>query len=273
MNSLFEYQTFQVKLDKSTRTLYLTFNVDAHYFNFELLFELESILAWCSSKVEISSIYISSLNSHFSKGHNKEALMNMKKEKLEKFSHKLRTINYALIHLPQTVIIDLGEGCKNIATEFSLACDIKIAHEKCEILFDHNKLGVIACSGGIAQLGHMIGHGRARSWILSGLPIKCKDLVNSGFIHSTYHNEQERNQLRLELLTSINQQAPVQRIQTKLGLLAPLKDQLDELRKKEQELAQVAMINEDWLEESDFMPAKNFQEAVKLSLIKNENRD
>ncbi len=272
MNSLFQYQSFQVNLEKSTRTLFLTFKESTQYFDYEVLFELESILAWCSSKVEINSIYISSEAHFFSQGHNINSLKRMNKEKLEKFSQKLRTINYSLIHLPQTVILDLGEGCKNIATEFSLACDIKIAKENCKIIFDHNNLGIIPCSGGMAQLGHMVGHSRARNWILSGMSIEQRELINSGFIYRTYTNEQERSVIKLELLESIFNQAPVQRIQTKLGLLAPLKDQLDLLRKKEQELAQVAMINEDWLEDSkeDFMPAKNFQEAVKLSLIKDE---
>ena len=238
----------------------------------ETLFELESLLAWVTTKVEIKSIFISSNSNYLSTGYNPKVLKNLTIEKLSKFTKKLQKINQAIMYLPQTVIIDLQMGTKNIASELATACDIRIANRACKVSFDHTKLGTIACSGGIAQLSQVVGQANARNWLLTGKPISIQKLERSGYVFESY-TKQTKDSVIEEVLSDIASQSSVQRIQTKLGVTESIRHQMESMLKFESQIARAAMVTEDWKEEKaeDSMPAKSMKEAVKLSLIKTEN--
>jgi enoyl-CoA hydratase/carnithine racemase len=122
MNSLFNYTTLSTRLEKSTRTLFITLNrADwGNAFRTEMLFELESILAWCTTRVEINSVFIDSSTKFFSTGLEVERLGEMTPAQLDKINSKLSKIVYVMMQLPQTVIVDLGEGSQLFASEFAL---------------------------------------------------------------------------------------------------------------------------------------------------------
>ena len=65
MANLFNYSTLNVSLEKETRTLKILLDRPEceHAINAEMLFELESILAWSAGRIEINSILISSTES------------------------------------------------------------------------------------------------------------------------------------------------------------------------------------------------------------------
>ena len=70
MQTLFNYTTISTRLEKTTRTLFVTLNRPDwnNAFRLEMLFELESLLAWCTTRVEINSIFIDSSTPYFSTG-------------------------------------------------------------------------------------------------------------------------------------------------------------------------------------------------------------
>ena len=273
MSSVFNYQTLKVRLERSTRTIYITLaNSDIeNAITMETLFEIESLLAWVTTRVEIHSIFIQSNSSYFSAGYNKNILKKLTVEKLAKFTAKLQKINQAIMLLPQTVIIDLQMGADNIACELATACDIRLANRSCEVRFNHAKLGIVPCSGGIAQLSNIVGNANAKNWLLTGVPIKLNKLENSGYIFQSYTMD-NRDETIQSLLKSVHEQAPVQRIQTKLGVTENIRVQTENMLQFERQISKAAMITEDWKEENteNKMPAKNMKTAVKLSLVKTE---
>ncbi len=274
MSSLFNYQTLKTRLDKTTRTLFITLNNDhnENCFSMEMLFELESLLAWCTSRVEIHSILIQSSTQYFSHGYNKTLLKKLTLDKLQKFTKKLQKINQSLTYLPQTIIVDLQMGTKNIASEFALACDIRVANRSCRVQFDHAALGIIPCSGGIASLSQIVGHANAKNWLLTGEEIPPSKLESSGMVYTSYTME-TRDETIQEILQHIRKQSPVQRIQTKLGLTESVRTSMENMLTFENQIAKAAMITEDW-KESDMeesMPAKSMKEAIKLSLVKDDS--
>lgn len=270
MPKIFNYTTIDVELIKSTRTLQITLNKNSEYISVEVLFELESILAWTASKVEIHSILICSSQNEFSKGINLESLPNLKERQLQKITTKLQKITQALYHLPQTVIIDLGMGAKNIAAELAIGADIRIAHINSNIKFDHIYHGLVPCSGGMGMLNATVGSTFTKNWILLGDEIPTQHLINSGFLLQTYDGNHK--QVVSNILNRINQQSPVQRVQTKMGLFQGIKDSIEKATIFEQQIGKAARICQDWKEKRvDQMPAKSMSKAVKLSLVKNKS--
>lgn len=277
MQNLFNYTTISTRLEKTTRTLFVTLNRPDwnNAFRLEMLFELESLFAWCTSKVEINSIFIDSSSSLFSTGLEYETLSSTSAQNIEKVNTKLQKIIFAMMQLPQTIIIDLGEGSETLASEFALGADIRIASEKAKIKFNHCHYGLVPAAGGMSMLTTLVPATFARNWVLTGNEISSKALTESGFISHIYNSE-TRSEIVGELLTSLHQAAPVQRIQAKLGLFEYLRPQFENGIVMDKKIARASMVSEDWRtkkpqqKEFDFMPAKSMSYAVKLSLIKTE---
>ncbi len=277
MNSLFNYTTLSTRLEKSTRTLFITLNrADwGNAFRTEMLFELESILAWCTTRVEINSIYIDSSTKFFSTGLEVERLSDLTPAALDKINSKLSKIVYAMMQLPQTVIVDLGEGSQLFASEFAIGADIRLCSVNSVVRFNHAHYGLVPAAGGMSFLSTIINPSKARHWVMSGLGIKSDELVSTGFVAQTYDST-TRPEVISELLQSIAKQAPVQRIQSKLGLFESIRPQLEAGLIADKKIAKASMVSQDWKtrteknESFEFMPAKSMSYSVKLSLIKSE---
>lgn len=279
MQNLFNYTTLSTRLEKTTRTLFVTLNRPdwSNSFRLEMLFELESLLAWCTARVEINTIFIDSSSAFFSTGHDLEKLPSMTASQLEKINIKIHKIIYSMMQLPQTVIIDLKQGCETLASEFALGADIRICSNNSQIRFNHNQYGLLPGAGGMNMLSVLVSPVYARNWILSGATINQQQLVDSGFIAQVY-DDHNRDEVITQLLTQIAKQAPVQRIQSKLGLFEALRAQFEAGIITDRRISKASMISEDWKtkkaeqQEDNFMPAKSMSYSVKLSLIKNEER-
>jgi enoyl-CoA hydratase len=278
MFQLFNYTTLSTRLEKSTRSLYITLNRPdrGNALHQEMLFELESLLAWCTSRVEINSIFIDSCTSDFSPGVEAAALPHMNAQQIEKLSTRLHKIIFSMMQMPQTVLIDLGDGAANWAMELALGADIRICSVNAELKFDHARLGLVPAAGGMSFLSHLVPASFARPWLATGLPIPNEQREASGLIHRTYDST-ERSDVVHALLAAVAAQAPVQRIQTKLGLFEAHRQQIETALVADLKIAKASRVSEDWktrtveqAETETFMPAKSMSYTVKLSLIKSQ---
>lgn len=276
--TLFNYTTLSTRLEKSTRTLFVTLNRPDwnNSFRLEMLFELESLFAWCTSRVEINSIFIDSSSAEFSPGLELETLASLSSSQLDKINTKLQKIIFAMMQLPQTIVMDLGEGSQTLASEFSLGADIRIASENSKIAFNHCQYGLVPAAGGMSMLSTLVSPALARAWVLSGSALSQEAMKSSGFIKKTYDSS-NRNEVISDVLNNIAKLAPVQRIQAKLGLFESLRTQFENGLVMDRKIAKASMVSEDWrskkpeAKDTEFMPAKSMSYSVKLSLIKNED--
>ena len=272
MAKLFNYTTINVELIKQFRSLKITLKNTHKYISLEVLFELESILAWSTSKVEIHSIIICSEEGTLSEGLDTQSLPELKEGNLKRITEKLQKITHALFHLPQTVIIDLGTGAKNLAAELAIGADIRIAHQTTQVSFNHTLNGLVPCSGGMGILTTIIGSTFAKNWILTGNTIPIEQLTQSGFVYQTYQND--RHEITDQILHSIHLQSPIQRVQAKLGLFQTIKECIQEATQFEKQIGNASRVSQDWKEQrKDQMPAKHMSKAIKLSLVKSKSSE
>ena len=277
MQTLFNYTTISTRLEKTTRTLFVTLNRPDwnNAFRLEMLFELESLFAWCISKVEINSIFIDSSSPFFSTGLEYDTLSGTSAQQLDKSNTKLQKIICAMMQLPQTIVVDRGDGSETLASEFALGADSRIASQSAKIKFNHCHYGLVPSAGGMSMLSNLVSPSFARNWVLSGRAIDKKVLTESGLIAETYDRD-SRSELVRDLLTELSKVAPVQRIQAKLGLFETLRSQFESGIVMDRKISKASMVSEDWRtrkpQEKDFsfMPAKSMSYAVKLSLIKSD---
>ena len=239
-----------------------------------MLFELESLLAWCTTRVEINTIFIDSSSQQFSTGLELNSLSSLSASQLDKINTKLQKIIFAMMQLPQTIVMDLGQGCETIASEFALGADLRIAHKDARISFNHCHYGLVPAAGGMSMLSTLVAPAFSRAWILSGATINETALTQSGFLSDTY--SENKNEVIAETLGRIAKLAPVQRIQAKLGLFETLRAQFETGIVMDRKIAKASMVSEDWrtkkpeTKEFGFMPAKSMSYSVKLSLVKSD---
>jgi enoyl-CoA hydratase/carnithine racemase len=266
------------KLDKSTRTLFVTLNCPEknNSIHQEMLFEFESLLAWCTSRVEIHSIFIDSSTSYFSPGLDKTKISQMSAAHIEKLTLKLHKIIFSLMQMPQTVVIDLKNGASNWAMELALGADIRICSVNADLRFDHARFGLSPASGGASFLTHLISPSFARTWLSTGASISPEQREASGLIYCAYDST-NRNDVINDVLKNISLQAPVQRIQTKLAVFEAQRQQIETALATDLKIAKASRISEDWktvapkkANDDVFMPAKSMSYSVKLSLVKSD---
>lgn len=269
MSQLFNYNCFDTSLDKNTRTLYVRFKEEKTNLSLELLFELESLLAWCTNRVEIRSIFFHTNENQFLDEIDYKN-PNLSEKFLKTMQKKIQRIVFSMHHLPQTIIMDMGSDISGMALEFTLGADIRIANENIEAIFNHTKNGLVASSGGIGLLSNIVGQAHTRNFLLSSLPLKKSKLEASGLVLDFYNSE-TRNQLIRNLLESIYNECDVARIQTKMAIFENVRNIIEKQLKYDDEVSNASFVTEDWKHPKDSMKAKNMATAVKLSLVKSDS--
>lgn len=249
---IFSYNSFSSALLLETKGLEIVFNQE--YISSEMLFELESILAWCTSHTEVKSVLIQSKFKTFLNGFNYEELKTFDAEKISKMYAKLNTINQALILLPQTIIVNMQEGAMNEGLTFGLHADIRVANNQAKFKFSQMENGLMDHSGLLTNILNKSSQMGLRSLILSGLDFSLNDLNSTGFI--TF------DESMLEaILKNTNAQSSLARSQTKCAFLG-----LDEINKNENEfvgkLFNTLLACNDYKREKDFINLRDLKSQI-----------
>jgi len=230
-----DFSHFTSELNPATRSLTVTLppssigdkEQDGTYLSFKCLEELESLFNWLSSRVEISSVLIQSSGAYFCKGMSPHELANSGQETLIKYFEKVGRLVSGAYFLPQTLIVDLGQGAFDVGSELALIGDIRISRSPGHVHFDHLSKGLAPTAGGVAVLSSILSPSHVRNYLLGGAPISSEDMKLSGLVFDTYQDRIERENLLSQLLERINAQSPIARIQAKRALLETILKQLE----------------------------------------------
>jgi enoyl-CoA hydratase/carnithine racemase len=256
MASLFHYNTLQVSLDRMTRSLVVRLDRPEHKnaLNGEMIFELESVLAWCTSHLEINSILLSSTSSGFSCGADLDEMDSLGKDRLKKRLTKVQRLIYSMFFLPQTIIADLRGQAIGLGAELAIGADLRFAQDGTKVSFSQLDHGLTPCCGGVGFLGATINPVWSRNWVLGGGQIPMDQLTESGFVAGRYSNfiddnlDSDTDHPIYNALLKVADQAPVQRIQSKRSLLESILPDLDRALEFERRFAFAGLESDDWRE-------------------------
>lgn len=247
MTLVFDYKTLHVTLDPSTRSLTIELSRPArrNAITMEMLFELEGMMAWLSSHLEINAVILRGAGGYFSAGFDREETARMDASKLQKYFKKLQKIVYSMHLLPQTFIVDLGKGAEAQGLELALGGDIRVVHEETVLEFNHLQKGLVPCSGGIGVLACLVGAQTARRWVMTSQTLSGSDALTGGFADYTYVLQTKYKQQQA-ILKRILMQSPVTRIQAKRSLVETVLPNFDRAMIYESNFAHAGMASGDW---------------------------
>lgn len=253
------FSTLHVSVDRASKSLWATMKRPS--LSAEVLFELESLLHFLSQHIEISSFVLKGMDGHFGRGFDGEEILRGDMSRQKKYILHLQKVMVGLMHLPQTVVADLGAGASGASFELSLGADLRVAHEEASFGLNQLAQGHVPSNGGINLLAALTSPTLAQSWVMSGKNVRAKTLIPSGLIFDCYEN----NGTILELLSRIALQAPIARIQAKRAFLEGLKDAVDLSLSVDFGLFLGAQVFDDW---KKFLEAQNKQVGAEFTQAK-----
>lgn len=251
---IFNYNTMATTLLTDTKSLEI--KLRKKFITAELLFELESVLAWSATHHEVQSIFLTCYGDDFIQGLDPEELRALPEEKVKKLFAKISTMAQAIMCLPQTVIIDIRKGAKGVGIELALAADIRLASKDATFCMDYLAAGLTPACGLFSFLGPYLNQNVLRSLLLSG----------RNFNLETFHalgGWCETEATPKILLQNIFEQAPVARIQTKRGLLGETFNKGSTKIEEEKQIFNSVTVTKDYTKKcNDFMSSKDYKDLL-----------
>jgi enoyl-CoA hydratase len=248
---IFNYSTIATTLLIPTKSLEIKFRKT--YLNAETLFELESVLAWASTHTEVQSLFITSYSDEFIQGFDPEEVKTLSEEKLKKLFNKVSTIAQSFLCLSQTVVVDMKKGTRGVGLELSLAADIRIASSEAKFCFNHLSHGLTPTCGVFSFLKPFLNQNVLRSLLLSGV-----DFNKDSFLALGGWCEFDKD--ACSILANIFSQAPIARMQAKMGLYGIHQNQNQAEMEVEKKIFNATLQSKDYTKESGFMSVAEFKE-------------
>ncbi|MCO4793013.1 MAG: enoyl-CoA hydratase/isomerase family protein [Bacteriovoracaceae bacterium] len=247
MNPFNQYNTLEVSLNPENRSLTTTlcFDPSSPYFTLEMVVELENLVKWLTTKVEINSVLFKSNCLDFGTGLNLADWESRGEKKLLQVYQRFQRLVYGMFFLPQTIIVDYGNKARGVGAEFGLSADLRLCRNGASIDFSRIDDGLVPMAGGVGFLSCLIGKARAKAWLLSPFPPSKVALLESGFITETYADGESP---AFRYLDAIAGQSPMARIQTKSSQLQSMLPELDRAKEYEEGYASGCMGFGDWRE-------------------------
>jgi enoyl-CoA hydratase len=95
----------------------------------------------------------------------------------------IKRIVFALLDCPKPVIAKLNGHAIGLGATIALFCDLVFASNEAKIGDPHVRIGFAAGDGGAAIWPHLIGHARAKEYLMTGRPLTAEQAEKLGLIN------------------------------------------------------------------------------------------
>ena len=90
---------------------------------------------------------------------------------------------FSLLDLEKPIIARIVGPCVGLGASLALLCDISYASENARIGDPHVKVGLVAGDGGVVAWPHLVGHARAKEYLLTGDLLTAVEAERIGLIN------------------------------------------------------------------------------------------
>jgi enoyl-CoA hydratase len=95
----------------------------------------------------------------------------------------VKRIVFALLDCPKPIIAKLNGHAIGLGATIALFCDLVFASHEAKIGDPHVRIGFAAGDGGAAIWPHLIGHARAKEYLMTGRPLTAEQAERLGLIN------------------------------------------------------------------------------------------
>ncbi len=94
-----------------------------------------------------------------------------------------KQIIFSLLDIPKPVIAKVRGNCVGLACTLALYCDIVLAADNAKFIDPHVRVGLVAGDGGAIIWPHLVGHARAKEYLMTGDPVGAVEAERIGLIN------------------------------------------------------------------------------------------
>lgn len=178
-----ELKNLVIEKEKGICTIKLNSPETLNSLNAEMLQQLECAFDQIKDDKEVLAVVLTGEGKAFVAGADIAYMSTLNPAEAKKFSEdgsrlfrKIETMNKVIIAAVNGFA--LGGGC-----ELSMACDIRIASEKAKFGQPEVGLGIIPGFSGTQRLARLVGLGRAKELIFTGLHINAEEAYRIGLVN------------------------------------------------------------------------------------------
>jgi enoyl-CoA hydratase len=102
----------------------------------------------------------------------------------------IKKIVFSMLDCPKPILAKLHGNAIGLGATIALFCDIVMAAPGVKIADPHVRLGFTAGDGGAVIWPHLIGHARAKEFLMTGRPILSEDAERMGLINRVVPREE-----------------------------------------------------------------------------------
>jgi len=88
-----------------------------------------------------------------------------------------------LLQVPAPVVAAVNGGAYGLGATLALLCDFVVISEQASLADTHVKAGIVAGDGGTLVWPHLLGHLRAKEFLLTGDPLDAKTALSMGLVN------------------------------------------------------------------------------------------
>ena len=148
---------------------------------------LGSAVAHIGARDDINAVLLTGAGDIFSLGLlNPSIRAGMTKEDVVRFVLHANQVFDALERLPQVVVCAVNGPLRAGASELTLACDIRVAADTCDLALPEAGWGGFPGAGAPVRLPGIIGHGQALKLICTGELIDASEMLRLGLVEAVY---------------------------------------------------------------------------------------
>ncbi len=96
---------------------------------------------------------------------------------------KTKRMIFSLLDLEKPIIARIPGPCIGLGASLALLCDISYASENARIGDPHVKVGLVAGDGGVVAWPHLVGHARAKEYLMTGDLLTAAEAERIGLIN------------------------------------------------------------------------------------------
>lgn len=153
-------------------------NPKANALSSGLVFELDAVFTELENEKSVVVVIITGYgNKFFVAGADINDFVNKNANEGKEISRKLQIVLNKIENSPKIVIAAINGYCLGGGLELAMACDFRYASDNAELGQPEIDLGLIPGAGGTQRLPRLIGKGKAKELIFSGIRIKAKEAL------------------------------------------------------------------------------------------------
>jgi enoyl-CoA hydratase len=179
------YHNVEFKIDNEIGTLTLNRPHKLNAFNTEVLLDLEALINEISKNNKLRVLIITGAGRAFCAGGDllwEKAIGELQSKDTKKVIANLQKLFLQIDQLPQPTIAAINGYAVGGGVELAMTCDIRIASKSAKFVHPETHLGVVAPLGGTQRLPRLIGIGKAKLMLYTGMEIDATTAYEWGLV-------------------------------------------------------------------------------------------